>query len=338
MVYKIDYTIVECYQKKNLCYVNAEKCKKVGIVRHNTGAGNKYLKRYVVDVANLGANQYGNHWNQKQTGSDRKMVHYFIGLDKDDVLRIYHVLPDDYKCWGNGSHPTTKKSCNSTHIQYEICDDKFQDKDYFEATHKLARYLEAYLCKKYGWSANVIMSHKETYDKKCGSNHGDDDNWLKKFGTNMNNERKLVQELIDSNLKTSGSTPTPSQPSGEVTKPETNKPALRPKREVVEALQKAMNKDYGTGLSVDGVYGEKTKLAVKSHNIKKGSKVNCVKWIQTVCNELGFKDADGKKLVVDGAWRTRTTYAVKAMQKAFGLTQDAIVGTGTVSKILAKYK
>ena len=68
------------------------------------------------------------------------------------------------------------------------------------------------------------------------------------------------------------------------------------------------------------------------------SKSNSVKWIQAVCNELGFKDMDSKKLSVDGDWGARTTFSVKALQKSLGTTQDAIIGTGTMSKILSKYK
>ena len=285
MAYKVDYKIVECMQKKNSCYRQGITHKKVGIIRHNTGAGNPYLKRYVDDPERLGKNAYGNHWNQTQTGSERKMVHYFIGLDKNNVVRIYHVMPDNYVCWGNGSHPRTGKSCNRTHIQYEICEDGGKSKELFEATRKAARYLEAYLCVKYGWSEKVIMSHWESYLNKCGSGHGDDDDQLKKFGTNMDEERAKVKKLIkemkekknnkDDEIKT-------------VTK--VDKDSKRSKKEVVKALQTALNKDYNAGLSVDGSYGPKSEAAVKKFNIKKGSKSNSVKWIQAVCNELGFRD------------------------------------------------
>ena len=49
MKYKVDYKILECMQKKNSCYKKAQKCTKKGIIRHTTGAGNKYSKRYVED-------------------------------------------------------------------------------------------------------------------------------------------------------------------------------------------------------------------------------------------------------------------------------------------------
>ena len=345
MAYKVDYKIVECMQKKNSCYKQGITHKKVGIIRHNTGAGNPYLKRYVDDPERLGKNTYGNHWNQTQTGSNRKMVHYFVGLDKNNVVRIYHVMPDNYVCWGNGSHPRTGKSCNRTHIQYEICEDGGKSKELFEATRKAARYLEAYLCVKYGWSEKVIMSHWESYLKGCGSSHGDDDDLLKKFGTNMDEERAKVKKLIKEMKEKKNNKDDEIKTVTKVDKDKTNPTppvkvtsSKRSKKEVVKALQTALNKDYGCGLAVDGDYGAKSKSSLQSHNIKKGSKSNSVKFIQAVCNELGFYGKDKKKLSVDGAWGTNTDFAVKSLQKHLGVSQDAIVGTGTMSKILAKYK
>ena len=341
MAYKIDYKIVECMQPKNDCYKRGLKTTKKGIVRHNTGAGNPNLKRYIDDPERLGKNAYGNHWNQSGTG---KCVHYFVGLDKNNVVRIYHVLPDSYACWGNGSHPRTKKSLNRTHIQYEICDDGFKSREYFEATHKAARYLEAYLCVKYGWSEKVIMSHWESYLKGCGSSHGDDNDWLKKFGTNMDEERAKVKKLIKEmkEKKKDDDVKTVTKVDKDKTNPtppvKVTTSSKRSKKEVVKALQTALNKDYGCGLAVDGDYGAKSKSSLQSHNIKKGSKSNSVKFIQTVCNELGFYGKDKKKLSVDGAWGTNTDFAVKSLQKHLGVSQDAIVGTGTMSKLLKKYK
>ncbi len=343
MAYKIDYKIVECMQPKNDCYKKGQKHSKSGIVRHNTSAGNPNLKRYIDDPERLGKNVNGNHWNQSGTG---KCVHYWIGLDKNNVVRIYHVLPNNYYCWGNAKHPSTGRTCNGTHIQYEICDDGFKSKEYFEATHKAARYLEAYLCVKYGWSEKVIVSHYESYYKlKAGSCHSDDDNWLKKFGTNMDEERAKVKKLIKEMKAKKNNKDDDVKTVTKVDKDKTNPTppvkvttSKRSKKEVVKALQTALNKDYGCGLAVDGDYGAKSKSSLQSHNIKKGSKSNSVKFIQTVCNELGFYGKDKKKLSVDGAWGTNTDFAVKSLQKSLGTSQDTIVGTGTMSKLLKKYK
>ena len=346
MAYKVDYKIVECMQKKNSCYRQGITHKKVGIIRHNTGAGNPYLKRYVDDPERLGKNAYGNHWNQTQTGSDRKMVHYFIGLDKNNVVRIYHIMPDNYVCWGNGSHPRTGKSCNRTHIQYEICDDGFKSKEYFEATHKAARYLEAYLCVKYGWSEKVIMSHWESYLNKCGSAHGDDNDWLKKFGTNMDEERAKVKKLIKEmkEKKNNDEIKTVTKVDKDKTNPtppaKVDKDSKRSKKEVVKALQTALNKDYTTPskLAVDGNFGARSTEKVKAHNIQKGSKGEFVKWLQIALNELGYKDNDNKKLSEDKSFGEKTKQAVLKLQAAKKLSKDGVVGVNTVKAILNSYK
>ena len=320
MAYKVDYKIVECMQPKNDCYKRGLKTTKKGIVRHNTGAGNPNLKRYIDDPERLGKNAYGNHWNQSGTG---KCVHYFVGLDKNNVVRIYHVLPDSYACWGNGSHPRTKKSLNRTHIQYEICDDGFKSREYFEATHKAARYLEAYLCVKYGWSSNVIVSHWESYLNGVGSAHGDDNDWLKKFGTNMDEERAKVKKLIkemkakknnkDDEIKT-------------VTK--VGKEDDPQVKNYVTGLQKSLN-SLGEKLDVDGAYGAKTSAAMSRHNVKKGMKNILVKHFQWWLKKVGIYKGE-----VDSSFGNQTLEAVKAAQKKVGVTADGIIGNGTAKAFM----
>ncbi|MDO5292438.1 MAG: GH25 family lysozyme [bacterium] len=112
----------------------------------------------------------------------------------------------------------------------------------------------------------------------------------------------------------------------------------RSKKEVVKALQTALNQDYNCKLDVDGSYGPKTKAALKAHNITKKSKSNSVKFIQRVLKELGFKGADGKVLSIDGDFGPNTEYAVKTMQKKYKVSADGLVGTGTMDKLLAQYK
>ena len=335
MAYKVDYKIVECMQKKNSCYKQGITHKKVGIIRHNTGAGNPYLKRYVDDPENLGKNAYGNHWNQTQTGKDRKMVHYFVGLDKNNVVRIYHVMPDNYVCWGNGSHPRTGKSCNRTHIQYEICEDGGKSRELFEATRKAARYLEAYLCVKYGWSEKVIMSHWESYLKGCGSSHGDDNDWLKKFGTNMDEERAKVKKLIKEMKAKKNNKDDDVKTVTKVDKDKTNPTPQKDDSQVksyVRGLQKSLN-SLGEHLEVDGAYGSKTSQAMSRNNIKKGMKNDLVKHFQWWLKKVGFYKGE-----VDSSFGNQTVEAVKAAQKKVGVTADGIIGDGSAKAFMKLLK
>lgn len=103
---------------------------------------------------------------------------------------------------------------------------------------------------------------------------------------------------------------------------------------MIKGLQNALNKDYKSGLAVDGSYGPKTKAALSAHNIKKGAKANSVKWLQGQLNALGYADQNKKKLDVDGDFGSKTAYALKNLQKKLGLKADAEFGTGTMAKFV----
>ena len=76
--------------------------------------------------------------------------------------------------------------------------------------------------------------------------------------------------------------------------------------------------------------------------LKNGSKGTYVKELQTALNKLGYKDADGKPLLVDGKFGDKTEYVVKEFQtKDDGYTSkiDGVCGPKTwaaLEKALAK--
>lgn len=197
-----------CYKKgldKNSTSYWEKHKNKVGIVVHSTGANNTTIKRYVQPseddpkrdeiIADIGKNAYGNDWNHS---SRQAGVHAFIGTNAKGVIETYEVLPYEFASWGVGRGK--KGSYNyapTAHIQFEICEDNLKSADYFNKAFKEAIEYCAYLCKKFGWDANVICSHKESVDRGYGEGHGDPDHWLKKFGKNMNWFREEVQKMLD---------------------------------------------------------------------------------------------------------------------------------------------
>ena len=98
------------------------------------------------------------------------------------------------------------------------------------------------------------------------------------------------------------------------------------KAALVKGLQTELNKSYDAKLTVDGVYGTKTNAAIR--NLKSGSKGNYVKVLQglLICN--GY-DTGG----FDGIYGAKTTSAVKSYQKSKGLVQDGIAGKATFGKL-----
>lgn len=69
-------------------------------------------------------------------------------------------------------------------------------------------------------------------------------------------------------------------------------------------------------------------------NIKKGAKGNKVKAIQYALNQLGYGNSGTKS--IDGIFGSGTTSAVKAFQRAMGISADGIVGNNTRAKFKLK--
>ena len=190
------YRMLTKYQTKNDCYLAADSIGTVkGIVVHSTGANNPHLKRYVDYVSELGVNNNNNHWNQSGIS---KMVHGFIGYDKNGDVAIVNTLPYDYACWGcssgvNGSYNWSPNG----HIQFEICEDAKTDSGYFNtAVFGAAVQYCAYLCKTFSLSVDSIVSHKEAHALGYASNHGDPDHWLTLHGKTMNDFRDAVRAKL----------------------------------------------------------------------------------------------------------------------------------------------
>ena len=198
--------LITCMHTQSRCYGSKrQSAKPIGIVVHSTGANNPAIKRYSQPsnddpkrgelLAILGTNAYGNHWNRSAVS---KATHYIIGKLADGSVGTVQNLPEDIACWGAGSG--SKGSYNYdpvAHIQFEICEDNLWGTSYFKAIYKEATELCADICRRHGWDASVIVSHKEARAKGYASNHADIDHWLKNFKLTMNDFRAEVQRLLD---------------------------------------------------------------------------------------------------------------------------------------------
>lgn len=288
--------ITQYYQTENPCYKAGKKIKPSGIVVHSTGANNAYIKRYVgPDDGILGVNQYGNHWNK---ASATKCVHAFIGKVADGSVKVYQTLPWDHRCWGVGSGK--KGSYNSTHIQFEICEDGLTNEAYYNQAFTLAKELCAFLCALYGISTDNIVGHYEAAAAGYGSNHGDPKNWQKKFGGSMAQFRADVKAML-----------------GQV---ESNTTVAKPEAEpVTEKKETPASTTTQTASEV-----------ISMQTLRKGDKGTQVKVLQWLLNENGYNAG-----TVDGIFGANTQNAVKAFQKAAGLSVDGVVGKNTWGKLLA---
>lgn len=188
--------IIKAYAVNNLCYIAAQKMKPQGIVVHSTGANNPTLKRYVNCPEEVGENKNHNHWDNPMPEGKRMCVHAFIGYDKNNEIRVAEILPLDICCWGCASGSKGSYNSNPPHIQFEICEDGLTDKVYYDKVFGVAAEYCAHLCRLFGLTSDQIVSHKEAHDKGYGSNHGDPDHWMKKFGETMDDFRAKVSKLL----------------------------------------------------------------------------------------------------------------------------------------------
>ncbi len=190
--------VIKAHAVKNLCYLAAQKMTPKGIVVHSTGANNPYLKRYVDAPEDVGVNLYGNHWNVEKPGGSKVCVHAFIGYDKDKQIRVAEILPLDICCWGIGRGSKGSYNYDPAYIQFEICEDGLTDEGYYKNVFAVAAAYCAELCQMYGISASCIVGHCEAYKQGYGSNHGDPEHWMKRFGETMDDFREQVSALLKS--------------------------------------------------------------------------------------------------------------------------------------------
>ena len=310
--------LVKKYQTKNQRYKDQIYIKNVkGIMVHEIATNQEDPMVFVKG------------WNKSPIS---KAVHAFVGNGI-----VYETLPCDpgkslsaWHCGGSG---------NRSYISFEMTESRYfswpkpyqaksrnvkETNKFTRAVYETAVEYVAYKCKQFGWNPlekGRIISHREGHKMGIASNHGDPDSvWSQVTDAtlNMDQFRKDVAKKLGK-LKEKKEEP----------KKQDSKQAA-----MIKGLQNALNKDYKSGLAVDGSYGPKTKAALRAHNIKKGAKANSVKWLQGQLNALGYTDQNKKKLDVDGDFGSKTAYALKNLQKKLGLKADAEFGTGTMDKFI----
>lgn len=99
------------------------------------------------------------------------------------------------------------------------------------------------------------------------------------------------------------------------------------KKGLTIAYQTELNKQFGKGLDVDGIYGSKTHAA--GVNVRKGARGNLTRVLQGALIARGYSTKG-----FDGIFGSGTESAVRAFQKAAGLTVDGIAGKNTFKALL----
>ena len=183
----------EAYARNNGAFKAARPMptgSPAGIIIHSTGANNPNLKRYVNAPEICGENPYRNYFDRADSDV---CPHAVIGKDKNGEVKAAKLLPWNVCCWGCGSGSKGSYNYSPAYIQIEIAEDALNDRAYFEEAFGLAADLCQRLMKNYPTiKPGNIISHKEACARGYASNHGDPENWLARFGKNMDWFRSQV--------------------------------------------------------------------------------------------------------------------------------------------------
>lgn len=206
--------LLQCLFVKNRWYRSGTTIPMTGIVVHSTGANNPNLKRYVQPaagqtvglavlepeyeesscsgmLAKLGTNTNGNDWNR---ATQELGVHAWVGKLANGKVAAIQSLPWDSFVYGVGAG--RNGSYNSSHIQFEICEDT-TDAAYTREAYRTAAELCAYLCRAFEIPVEKIVSHNEAGLTGYGSRHVDPEHWWSLYGYTMDGFRQDVQRLLN---------------------------------------------------------------------------------------------------------------------------------------------
>lgn len=98
------------------------------------------------------------------------------------------------------------------------------------------------------------------------------------------------------------------------------------KKALIKGFQTELNKQYGAKVNVDGIWGPQTKAA--SPNVREGAEGNITYILQAALYLEGHNPHG-----IDGIFGSGTEIAVKAFQRANGLSADGIAGENTFAKL-----
>lgn len=234
---------IKCYMPDSKWYRQSGAFTPKGLLWHDTGADNPWLKRYVQPADNdpnrdeliklIGKNTYGNDW--EHGGKDKDAgLNCWVGKLQDGKVTTLQAGPWTKRPWGCGARKSGY-SLNDTHIQWEICQDAKHDKAYFADVYEESVQISAYLCKMFkidphgiimyrGIKVPTIVCHWDSYILGCGSGHGDIYDWdvmydylgIPRKSVNINDpyNNQIIRRIRDDIANAMQDEPLPVHPDG----------------------------------------------------------------------------------------------------------------------------
>lgn len=204
-------------------------------------------------------------------GSNRHAsAHYFV--DDDSITQS---VPDNYIAWHCGGSKYFHPNCrNANSIGVEMCDTQRNGKaDLSKGTRANTIKLIKELMEKYNISINNVVRHYDVTHKCCPSYFVNDTNAWNRFKQDITNTSPCTKpntSKVGNDIIAEG-----QAEANKFVKCSISCDGIRgvnTKKAAIMVLQKAMNKDYNSGLVVDGIFGNNTKKALGSHYVKYGEK------------------------------------------------------------------
>lgn len=266
--------------------------------KHNIKAPYSMKKPTTITVHNTSNDASADNEVRYMIRNDNKVSFHYAVDDKE----IVQAVPDN-----RGTYHCGYSTGNKNSLSIEICY-SLSGGDRFTQSEKNAAEFIASKLKEYGLTTANLTTHKAWNGKNC-PHRTLEMGW----GRFVN--------MVNSYMGGSGAV-APVQTV--TTKPTT--PAA-PKDSWITALQTECNKQKYSNQTVDGIPGKITLAGCPT--IKQGSRGNITKLLQQKLRDLGYY-----KGAIDGIFGAQTAAAVKAYQKAKGLTSDGIAGPNTWRKLL----
>src|SRR5690625_640128 len=297
--------------------------------------GRTKTQRYITihNTANTskGANAKS-HANYMSNGSGGRQASWHYTVDDKE---IWQPLKDTQQGWHAGD---SRGAGNTQSIGIEICENADGD---FEKAVDNAVWLVRKLMDEHGIPISNVVPHKKWSGKNCPRKLLSRwDEFIAKVEGAEYHAPKPSPVVRD---KHEASKPTPAKPKSTTGQwaniqktlnsryglniAVDNLPGPETRKAIVKGVQTELNRQFGKGLAVDGIVGPKTRAAFV--NVREGSRGNLTWLLQVALLFNGFDPG-----MIDGINGPKTQAAVKAFQRAKGLTVDGVAGKQTWSKLL----
>jgi len=158
---------IQCFMRNSKWYKQSGTFTPRGLLWHDTGVDNPWIKRYVQPDDNdpnrdellkiIGKNTNGNDWNHGNKDKDAGL-NCWVGKLQDGTVATVQAGPWTKRPWGCGGGRFG--SLNDTHIQWEICEDDKTDVKYAGEAYEESLQISAYLCKMFNIDPHATFQYK----------------------------------------------------------------------------------------------------------------------------------------------------------------------------------